>query len=170
MYKYEKRNSKLGKTLALIISMLLVSALSIYIYDMYIKIDITSYTNNNPSTADRMNVNEVEKNAEDNITNTLEDITKSIVGISKIKNAGASVLGINSAESLGLGTGIIVSSNGYILTNWHVAGNKYSKCYITIDNGEIYDGKVVWADEKLDVAVVKISAVRIKVFIIRRFR
>ena len=31
-----------------------------------------------------------------------------------------------SEDQLGLGTGVIVSSNGYILSNYHVTGEKYS--------------------------------------------
>ena len=64
----------------------------------------------------------------------------------------------NSASDLGLGTGMIVSENGYVLTNWHVAGNKYSNCYITLENGKSYNGSVVWADSDLDLAIVKINA------------
>ena len=63
----------------------------------------------------------------------------------------------NATEELGLGSGIIVSDNGYILTNWHVAGDKYSSCYVTLENGEIYSGNVVWADTDLDLAMVKIN-------------
>ena len=53
---------------------------------------------------------------------------------------------------------MIVSENGYILTNWHVAGNKYSNCYITLENGKSYNGSVAWADSDLDLAIVKINA------------
>ena len=95
---------------------------------------------------------------ETDITEILENTVKSVVGISKIKNAGGSIFSNNSTEELGLGTGIIVSDNGYILTNWHLAGNKYSSCYITLENGNSYNGNVVWADSNLDLAIIKISA------------
>ena len=65
------------------------------------------------------------------ITEVLESVTKSVVGISKIKNKGNSIFLNNSASDLGLGTGMVVSENGYILTNWHVAGNKYGWCNYT---------------------------------------
>ena len=92
-----------------------------------------------------------------------------IVGISKIKNKGNSIFLNNSASDLGLGTGMIVSENGYILTNWHVAGNKYSNCYITLENGKSYNGSVAWADSDLDLAIVN-KCNRITVFKFRRFR
>ena len=39
-----------------------------------------------------------------------------------------------------------------------MAGNKYSNCYVTMENGKVYNGNVVWNDEDLDLAIVKISA------------
>lgn len=93
---------------------------------------------------------------------TLEDATKCIVGISKIKNKGDSVLEAKATESLNLGTGTIVSDNGYIITNWHVAGNRYSSCYVTLENGNVYNGTTVWADSNLDLAIVKINESRLK--------
>ena len=58
---------------------------------------------------------------------------------------------------LGLGSGVIVSENGYILTNEHVSGAKFSNCYVTLGNGENYTGKVVWSNTDLDLAIVKID-------------
>lgn len=53
--------------------------------------------------------------------------------------------------------GIIVSENGYILTNEHVSGNQNSTCYITMDDGKKYVGIVVWSNSDLDLAIVKIN-------------
>lgn len=85
-----------------------------------------------------------------------------LFGISKIKNKGTTALDINGAETLGLGSGVVVSGNGYIITNWHVAGDRYSTCYITVEDGNIYNGNVVWADSDLDLAIVKIDATGLK--------
>ena len=68
------------------------------------------------------------------VADMLEKVTESVVGISRLTSAGGSILNNISSEELGLGTGIIVSSNGYILSNSHVTGEKYSTCYVTIDN------------------------------------
>ena len=51
-----------------------------------------------------------------------------------------------------------VSDNGYILTKEHVSGGKYSKCYVTLENGNTYDGTVVWSDSDLDLSITKINA------------
>jgi Do/DeqQ family serine protease len=57
----------------------------------------------------------------------------------------------------GLGSGIIVSPSGYILTNNHVV-EKASKLQVTLSDGRDFTGKVVGTDPQTDVAVVKINA------------
>ena len=101
---------------------------------------------------------EEQKEESKNTVNLIEEATLSIVGISKIKNQGASIFNQNAGTELGLGTGVIISENGYILTNWHVAGNKHSNCYVTIENGKSFNANVIWADSDLDLAIIKISA------------
>lgn len=56
------------------------------------------------------------------------------------------------------GSGIILTDNGYILSNEHVTGSKYSKCYISIagENKE-YQGTVVWSDSDIDLSIIKIE-------------
>ncbi|MCX7908321.1 MAG: trypsin-like peptidase domain-containing protein [Ignavibacteria bacterium] len=56
----------------------------------------------------------------------------------------------------GLGSGFIISPNGYILTNHHVAGNA-SKIVVTTTEGKKYDAKLVATDEVSDVALLKIE-------------
>jgi serine protease Do/serine protease DegQ len=58
----------------------------------------------------------------------------------------------------GLGSGVIVSSDGYILTNNHVVADADELTVITSDEKK-YTAKVVGADPKTDIAVVKIDAV-----------
>lgn len=59
------------------------------------------------------------------------------------------------------GTGVIFSSNGYILTNCHVIAG-CSMCRILVTNAhgvdEAYDAKVVGYDEDVDLAVLKVEA------------
>jgi len=57
----------------------------------------------------------------------------------------------------GLGSGVIVSADGYILTNNHVVQEADEIRVITADKKE-YVAKLVGRDEKTDVAVVKIDA------------
>ncbi len=57
----------------------------------------------------------------------------------------------------GLGSGVIVSPNGYILTNNHVVDHASTVTVILADKKE-YKARVVGADAKTDIAVVKIDA------------
>ena len=157
MYRYEKRKSKAKSVIGIILLMIAVSAISIYLYDMYININIKNESINNADAGGAVRLS-AEDNKPSEISNTLEDTTKCVVGISKIKNKGDSILDMHATENLSLGTGIIISDTGYIVTNWHLAGNKYSSCYVTLESGEVYSGNTVWADSNLDLAIVKINA------------
>lgn len=59
-------------------------------------------------------------------------------------------------ELRGLGSGIIIDSQGHILTNNHVAGGATKMEVVTAD-GNRYPGKLVGADPQTDLAVIKIS-------------
>ena len=102
-------------------------------------------------------VEEAKENSE-SVASIIEKTTRSVVGISKLKNAGSSIFSKSTESELGLGTGFIVSSDGYIVSNEHVTGKKYSVCYITLENGNNYDGTVVWSDSDLDLSITKINA------------
>ena len=80
------------------------------------------------------------------------------MGISKLKNAGSSIFSKSTESELGLGTGFIVSEDGYIVSNEHVTGSKYSQCYVTLENGYNYEATVVWSDSDLDLSLIKIDS------------
>lgn len=56
----------------------------------------------------------------------------------------------------GLGSGFIVSEDGYIVTNNHVIEGA-NKIKVTLSNNKTYSAKVVGADSELDLAVLKIN-------------
>ncbi len=155
IYSYRvERKSKFKKIMLTLLLMAISSFVSIKIYDFYLGIEVESYGSNNET---KENVQE-ENNSTSDLTETLEKATQNVVGISKLKNSGSTIFSSKTnEEELGLGSGVIVSENGYIVTNNHVAGNKYSTCYVTLENGKVYNGNVVWSDSDLDLAIVKIN-------------
>ncbi|MBU2645980.1 DegQ family serine endoprotease [bacterium] len=58
---------------------------------------------------------------------------------------------------VGQGSGFIMSADGYILTNNHVAG-KADKISVKLEDGREFDAKLIGTDAHSDVAVIKINA------------
>jgi len=55
------------------------------------------------------------------------------------------------------GSGVIVSPDGYIITNYHVVADA-DRLSVTLYDRRVFDGTVVGTDPKTDIAVVRISA------------
>jgi putative serine protease PepD len=78
--------------------------------------------------------------------------------------AAASVvtISVNDGQSAGTGSGVVLSADGYILTNTHVvtlegaAANPTVK--VQMSDGRLLDAKVVGTDPIADLAVIKVSA------------
>ena len=157
--KRVKRKSNLQRVVTTSIFSVIILVISIYLYDTYKNIDINNYnyeTEKIQSTVTEQTVERVEEKSK-SVADVLENTMKSIVGISKLKDNGNSIFSNNNEDSLGLGTGIIVSENGYILSNEHVTGSRYSTCYITLENSKKYTGTVMWSDSDLDLSITKIE-------------
>ncbi len=67
-----------------------------------------------------------------------------------------SVVSIQPASGRGLGSGVIVTRNGYILTNSHVVQGS-SRVRVTLATGREVTGQVLGADPAVDIAVVKVD-------------
>lgn len=159
MRKKSKKNN-FKKAMILFITLSLMWIIGMYVYITYNKIEINTENYEAiraSSTREEQTVENVQENSK-KVADVIEEITNSVVGISKLKNAGSSIFSNSDETSLGLGTGVIVTENGYILSNEHVTGEKYSTCYVTLENGNTYDGSVVWSDSDLDLSITKISA------------
>ena len=60
-------------------------------------------------------------------------------------------------EQVGTGSGVIISEDGYIVTNNHVVKGA-SEIEITLNNKESYPAKLIGTDSKMDIALLKIDA------------
>jgi serine protease Do len=60
-------------------------------------------------------------------------------------------------EVKGIGTGMILDSQGHILTNFHVAGGA-TKIEVTLADGNRHAAKLIGGDSKTDLAVIRIEA------------
>ena len=155
-----KKKNKIKKMIKLTIIIAITFIILVFLYNTYSNIEINEpayQTERVISTTNEQTVDNVIENSE-KISTMLEKVMGSVVGISKLKNNGNSIFSSSNEDALGIGTGIIVSEDGYILSNEHVTGSKFSTCYITLENGKKQEGKVVWSDTDLDLSLTKIDA------------
>jgi S1-C subfamily serine protease len=66
-------------------------------------------------------------------------------------------IGTTTARGEGLGSGVIIRSNGMILTNAHVVGSART-VDVSLADGRTLDGTVLGRDPALDIAVVRVAA------------
>ena len=83
--------------------------------------------------------------------------TPSVVGITTLTIDTNNLFSL-PMQSEGVGSGVIVDKNGYILTNSHVVddGNA-TKVSVIFNDGTSSDGKILWNDSTLDLAIVKVD-------------
>ncbi|MEG2102083.1 MULTISPECIES: trypsin-like peptidase domain-containing protein [Flavobacterium] len=65
--------------------------------------------------------------------------------------------GQQQQEQVGTGSGVIISEDGYIVTNNHVIKDA-TEIEITLNNKKSYKAKLVGTDSKMDIALLKINA------------
>lgn len=94
---------------------------------------------------------------DENVENAIaKKAIPSVVGITTVTQSN-DIFNMNKYVE-GVGSGVIVSSDGYILTNSHVVGNGRAKeMNVVFSNGEKTPGKLIWQDESLDLAVIKVE-------------
>ena len=103
-------------------------------------------------------------------TSSLPDLTfaanKSIDAVVHVKNTSIVkdsdswalqfFYGDESRKKVGTGSGVIISPDGYIITNYHVIENSTEVIVTTNDNRE-YEAEIIGFDEVTDIAVLKID-------------
>ena len=115
----------------------------------------TGSANFNFSASDKASnfANQMDSNSIESVANRVSQSVVSIVS----KNQKSSRFFYSTEESASAGTGIIISENGYILTNKHVI-KKSSEISIITSGGDSYDNvRVVMIDSLSDIAILKIS-------------
>ena len=157
--KKQRKSKVKDNTRIVVVTMSILFFLTIagfYLFNWYINIDIAKPETDYIAERTTQIVADV-KEENRTISEMLESVSSCVVGISKLKDNGNSIFLKDGSTKLGLGTGMIVSENGYILTNEHVSGGKFSICYVTLENGKNYPANVVWSDSDLDLAIIKIN-------------
>lgn len=94
--------------------------------------------------------------------NIVDKVAPSVVSIYITKHvrlpASYRNYGLTAPDQTGLGSGVIISADGYILTNNHVVGDA-DKIRVALNEGtKEYDAEIIGRDPSTDVAVIKIDA------------
>ena len=101
--------------------------------------------------------------------NTSDDSTTTPTSVTEVANATANSVVEITTESVttgnffqqqiltGAGSGVVITADGYIITNNHVIEDS-SKITVTLRDGTKYDAKLVGTDVQTDLAVIKIEA------------
>ncbi len=82
--------------------------------------------------------------------------TSSVVGIAVKKNSGNKIAQVLDS-TWSVGSGCILDSKGYIITNQHVIGNEKDDIFVTLYGGDSIKGELIWSSNLLDLAVIKIN-------------
>lgn len=167
------------KTFIITISVILIVFTSSYLY-LYSKLQDSFFSYGNSAEVSLMSLEQAKKfnddvtNSRRNIiTSTVEKVSPAIVGINVIEirqyqDPFSSFFddpffrqffgnrGNSSQKVQGLGSGYIISPDGYIVTNDHVAGNA-SEITITMTDGSHHQAKIVGSDPVSDICLLKID-------------
>lgn len=108
-----------------------------------------------------------------NYSNTASSVASkvqpSIVGIQIEYSVTSFIFGAHSSTATASGSGIIISEDGYILTNNHVVSSSSNSSYyqmseaqkITVklyNSDQTYEAKIIGSDSQTDLAIIKIEA------------
>lgn len=85
---------------------------------------------------------------DESFPDVVEGVLPTVVGVEATFNR-------SSGGGVSLGSGVIVSDMGYVITNHHVVGDNPSRIDITLYDSSIKKGKLCWSDKSLDVAVIR---------------
>ena len=142
------------RALTVIIVILLIAAVGLGVGYWYVA---TNHSPVTPATVVKDDGNLNSTSTEDAITRVVEKVSPSVVSI--VTNTTQRTI-FGAAEKQAAGTGIIVSKDGYILTNNHVVASA-TKVQVVMTDGTIFDDvEVVGSEPQNDVAYLKVRGAK----------
>jgi len=98
-------------------------------------------------------------------TSTIQRAPDSVAGIAQRVLPSVVSISTRSISGAGTGSGFVIDSSGYILTNNHViskAAQTGGSIQVSLSDGTFYSAKVIGRDASYDLAVLKINASGLK--------
>ena len=123
------------------------------------KMEVNNNTNQIETRQDNTKPIEIKDNASMESVVVKKSID-SVVGINTVsKVVQQSFFGPQSGYVEGIGSGSIVSKDGYIVTNSHVVSDGDAKeINVLFNNGDTAPAELVWNDSSLDLAIIKVDS------------
>jgi serine protease Do len=89
------------------------------------------------------------------LVNAIDKVSGSVVNIASVRMMHDQLFRVFPVE--GVGSGVVIDGQGYILTNNHVIDDA-ERLKVTFADGKVLRGKVVGSDETTDLAVIKVES------------
>ncbi len=149
--------------LVALISGIIGGLISVYIAPNYLYGKIIPspeiYQEQAPAVVNTITINPVEETGV--VAAVAKKSVSTVVGITTIR-LQRDILWATPIE--GVGSGVIVHSDGYILTNSHVIGDgNAQEINVLFENGDNLKGRLLWYDATLDLAIIKVNATNLSV-------
>ena len=105
------------------------------------------------------------------LTDIIAKVSSSVVGISVINNSTTPMFEMNNGVFVPyqknnsittLGSGLIYSNNGYVITNTHVVKDA-KKIFVTLVGGEKFEAELIGFDHLTDIALLKVNTTELPV-------
>jgi serine protease Do len=120
--------------------------------------DTPTVPNNTSNSAGNLLYTENTNTSSMSIPDVVANVEDSVVAITvEIENTATYMYQNYSYTSQAKGSGVIISADGYIITNNHVVAGA-SKVSVTLANGETYDAELIGSDDFTDLGLIKIDA------------
>ncbi len=156
----KKRRKKIG-CMGLIMTLLIaiiVGGASGAAVNYYMNQNNIGVAENTNTGGNETKVKVVEQDAETgnyNIADIAEIVVPTVVGVTNYGEV-SDIFGQSKTAKQAAGSGVIIRSDGTIVTNFHVIAGA-SKITVTLSDGKNHDAKVIGYDQASDLAVIKID-------------
>ncbi|MFZ7132887.1 MAG: S1C family serine protease [Eubacteriales bacterium] len=126
----------------------------------YLDINFTGDINNSNTDTNNNTVTELQSTTSSDSPTTVEAVAKlvtpAVVGVQTVGVTQDAFM--RQYESTGVGSGVIITEDGYILTNHHVVTDNPKSLTVSLKDGRTLPADKIWSNEDLDLAVIKIDA------------
>lgn len=161
-FKQVKKNGRKRSFASFVAVALIASLLGGLAGGAIVNYNLNSQVNNSAVSSEKPLTQQVKIDLTDNIyyaAAVAEKNQKTVVGITtEVTQNINTFFGMQTQKGQSMGSGMIINSNGYILTNSHVIGDgEYDKITVSLIDGSLEQGEVLWYDMSIDLAIVKIE-------------